>query len=233
MFFSCHKQSPSCHVTKELIANIEKYLLEKVPGKLNVDESALREHYYVRIDEGGASTMVAPISEYVFPQFPDRTQGLVMGFSLFTPSRCEVQVRFAGDRTGSKISVAAEGPNSRAVASEICEDVASIVAPHVNKNWFFHLGLMAELLLGMVFGVVVGLLVSLVDSGLWGSVVACQLLLAALVVYFGAGKWIKPYSSFETARSRALESYGGVVYGVLGGLAMSIAGSAIYDLIRH
>ncbi len=233
MFYTCHKQSPSCHVTKELIANIEKYLLEKVPGKLSIDESALREQYYIRIDERGASTMVAPISEYVFPQFPDKTDGLVMGFSLFRPSRCEVQVRFAGDRTGSKISVAAEGPNSRAVASEICEDIASIVAPHVNKNWFFHLGLVAELLLGTVFGVVVGLLVSLIDSGLWGSVVACLLLLAALVVYFGAGRWIKPYSSFETARSRALESYGGVVYGVLGGLAMSIAGSAIYDLIRH
>lgn len=233
MFYSCHKQSPSCHVTKDLVANIEKYLLEKVPGKLNIDESALREHYYVRIEERGAFTTVAPISEYVFPQFPDRTDGLVMGFSLFKPSRCEVQVRFTGDRPTSKISVAAEGPNSRAVAADICEDIASIIGPHVNKNWFFHLGIMVELLLGTIFGVVVGLLVSLIDSGRWGSVVACLLLLAALLVYFGAGRWIKPYSSFETARSRALASYGGVVYGVLGGLVMSIAGSALYDLIRN
>ena len=233
MFYSCHKQSPSCHVTKELIANIEKYLLEKVPGKLNIDESALRERYYIRIDERGASTIVSPISEYLFPQFPDRTEGLVMGFSLFRPTRCEVQVRFTGDRSGSQISVAAEGPNSRAVASEICEDIASIVAPHVNKNWFFHLGIAVQLLLGTLFGVVVGLLISLINNDRWGSVVACFLLLAALLVYFAAGRWIRPYSSFETARSRALDSYGSVVYGVLGGLVISIAGSAIYDLIRH
>lgn len=233
MFHFCRKQLPSCHVTRELVADIEKYLLEKVPGKLNIDEAALKEHYCVRIDERGASTRVAPMSEYVFPQFPDRTEGITMGFSVFTPSRCEVQVRFATDRSTSKISVACEGPNSRAVASEICEDIAAIVAPHVNKNWFFHLGLAAELLLGAAFGVVVGLLISRIDSRHWASVAACLLLLAALVVYFWAGRSIKPYASFESSRSRALQSYGSIVYGVLGGLAMSVAGSALYDLIRH
>ncbi len=233
MFHSCYKQLPSCHVTRELAANIERYLLEKVPGKLNVDAAALQERYSVRIDERAASTQVSPMSEYVFPQFPDRTEGITMGFSLITPSRCEVQVRFAGDRSTSRISVACEGPNSRAVASEICEDIAAIVAPHVNRNWFFHLGLAAELLLGLAFGVVVGLLIARIDSRNWASVMACLLLLAALVVYFWAGRAIKPYTSFESSRSRALQSYGSIVYGVLGGLAMSVAGSALYDLISR
>ncbi len=230
MFHSCHKQFPSCHVNKELVANIEKYLLEKVPGKLDIDEYALKEQYYVRIDERGASTVVAPISEYVFPQFPDRTVGITMGFSIFRPSRCEVEVRFSTERSTSRISVASEGPNSRAVASEICQDIAAIVAPHVNKNWFFHLGVAADLLLATVFGVVVGLLVSAADS--WSSKVACLSLLAALLVYFWAGRSIRPYTSFESARSRAMESYGSVVFGLLGGLAISLAASAIYDLLR-
>jgi len=107
------------------------------------------------------------------------------------------------------------------------------VAPHVNRNWFFHLGLAAELLLGLAFGVVVGLLIARIDSRNWASVMACLLLLAALVVYFWAGRAIKPYTSFESSRSRALQSYGSIVYGVLGGLAMSVAGSALYDLISR
>jgi hypothetical protein len=234
MFYSCHKQLPSCHATKELIASIEKYLLEKIPGKLGVEEAALKEQYYVRIDERGASTVLTPISEFVFPQFPDRTEGITLGFSLFKPSRCEVQVRFTTDRSSSKISVACEGPNSRALAPDICEDIAAIVAPHVNKNWFFHLGIAAELLLGTVFGVVVGLLVSLlIDGNAWPAVAACLSLLAALLVYFWAGRSIRPYTSFESARTRALESYGRLVYGVLSGLAVSIVASAIWELIRH
>lgn len=233
MFHSCHRQFPSCHVTRELILNIEKYLLEKVPGKLNVEEAAVKEEYSVRIDEREASTLVTPISEYVFPLFPDRTEGIILGFSLFRPSRCEVQVRFTTERSSSKISVACEGPNSRAVASEICEDIATIIAPHMNRNWFFHFNIVVELFLGILLGIVVGMLVSLIENGLWGSVAACVFLLAALLLYFWAGRSIKPYTSFESTRSRALESYGSVIYGVLGGLALSVAGSAIWDLIRH
>jgi len=231
--FSLHKTIAFCHVNMKLLAEIESFILGKVPTLVNIPENQLKERYGVSIEDDSGTEEFQSIREYGFELLPDKTQEISLRLNMYSP-KIRIRVNFIGGETGhSCISIAYEGENAKMVAKDICEHINILLHQSSNHNWIFH-----PLPYGLttIFAVVISTALGII------SFVNAETTISALIYFLGIllclsyaaiGIWLKPIILFDSKRSRTLDSFGRWAFGVLIALIVSISGTAIWEFCFH
>lgn len=229
--FSSHKVIAFCRVDKNLLAEIEAFLLNKVSTLVNIPENKLIEEYRVSIEDDSGTEEFRSIREYSFELLPDKTREISLRLNVYSPKVLRIRVTFkSGETAHSCISITYKAENAKMVAKEIQQHVNTLLHQSSNHNEIFHpvlygltptLALMASTALSTV-----GVFIDSTTS------VKILLPLSALflLTYTATGTWLRPIISFDSKRSRTLDSFGRWAFGVLIMLIVGILSTAIWKL---
>lgn len=101
--FNIRKDLPSIRIDKELISQLEKYILEDIPEIIDVDKQLFKDKYSILIIDTLGSGSFNTISEFPLSSFQDGTKKIKMGFGMYDKSSCSVDISFDTDSYGSLV----------------------------------------------------------------------------------------------------------------------------------
>ena len=67
--FNIEKKIQSCHITKEIISQLEDYITNRVPEIADLDRGDIRRSLSISIEDKIGTQTMSSISEYGFPHF--------------------------------------------------------------------------------------------------------------------------------------------------------------------
>jgi hypothetical protein len=212
--FSIRKKLPSANISKELIQQLEKYLLKDIPTILQIDSAIIKEKYIIEItDELGTETLKS-IYDYSLNKFHDGTKEITLGFQIFNPEELRIFIYLSVDDFASKLVLSFKSPKPREKANGIYNGILDHLKTHTNYNYLFH----NPSINGIVSGVGI-ILVAPISYFLRKQDITLALYFSILAIFlFLIGSKvdkIKPYSEFDTNKQR---NYNRVFNWFLGGL---------------
>lgn len=212
--FSIRKKAPSAKISKELIEQLEKYLLVDVPEIIQIDSTIIKEKYTLEItDELGTETLKS-ICDYPLNKFHDGTKEINLGFQIFKPEELRIYVYLSVEDFASKVVLSSKSKKPREKANGIYNGILDHLKTHKNYNYLFH----NPFINGIVFGIGI-ILVGPITYFLRKQDITTAIYLSILAMFlFLIGSKIdkiKPYSEFDTNRQR---NYNIVFNWFLGGL---------------
>lgn len=217
--FTLEKQLPSCTVNKDLLRELEIYLLSK--AKALAGDEILEDDrcFCVRIHDDLGVESLSSVEKIPGGQFLDSTSQVALELNLRirrTPFPLEVHVRFNRDRLFSKLSISHSGDDARSVVAGLYDGVFRIVLSAKNGNAFFNPppALEGALWIATSLPLFIG---STLEKFLPSAFAICALFSALMYAYLIAGKRLRPYTEFDTSsterNSKLMEWF---IYGLAG-----------------
>lgn len=221
--FKLEKQLPSCAVGKDLLRELEAYLLSKARALAGEEalEEALEEGRYFCVcihDDLGVET-ISSVEKIPGGQFLDSTSQVALELDLRygkTSFPLEVRIRFDKDRSFSKLTISYSGDDARSVVAGLHDGVLRLVLSVKNRNGFFNPPTMLEgaLWIATSLPLFIGLAIEkIIPAGFAMGVFVTALMYAYLI----AGKRLRPYTAFDTPsterNSKIVEWF---IYGLVG-----------------
>ncbi|THF67307.1 hypothetical protein E6C76_02725 [Pseudothauera nasutitermitis] len=217
--FKLEKQLPSCTVSKDLLRELEAYLLAK--AKALAGDEVLEEgrHFRVRIHDDLGVETISTVDSIPGGQFLDSTSQVALELDLRygkTSFPLEVDIRFNKDRSFSKLTIAYSGDDARSVVAGLNDGVLRLVLSAKNGNRFFNPPPAFEgaLWVATSLPLFAG---SVIEKTLPSGFAFGALLAALMYAYLIAGKRLRPYTAFDTPsterNSKIVEWF---IYGLAG-----------------
>lgn len=217
--FKLEKQLPSCTVSKDLLTELEAYLLTK--AKALAGDKALEEGRCFRVcihDDLGVET-ISTVENIPGGQFLDSTSQVALELDLRYGKASfplEVDIRFSKDRSFSKLTISYSGDDARSVVAGLNDGILRLVLSAKNENRFFNPPPILEgaLWVATSFPLFIGSAIEkVVPSGFAVGALVAALMYAFLI----AGKRLRPYTAFDTPsterNSKVVEWF---IYGLAG-----------------
>ncbi|QSI78677.1 hypothetical protein [Niveibacterium microcysteis] len=216
--FKLEKRLPSCTVSKDLLKELETYLLAKAKT-LSGGEDLEDRHFRVCIHDDLGVEAVSNVESVPGRQFLDSTNQVTLDLDLRYGKLAfplQVEVRFDKDRTFSRLTVSYTGDDARAVVAGLHDGIMRLILSAKNGNVFFNPSPFLE---GALWG---GCSLSLLLSSIVAKVMPTVFAVGAFVIaltfiYLIAGKRLRPYTAFDsptTDRNSKLADW--FVYGLAG-----------------
>lgn len=199
-FFKLEKKIDSCLVTKNLLKQIEDYLLNELPKKTGIPkEKFCEKHKLIVRDKVGEETL-SNISEYKISLFSDSTNYVGQHLSIFRPIHLEVVIHFNKYKEFAKIEISYESDNPREDAIGIYDSIKRIIESQRNHNNIFHIN---DFFLGLFsFIAIVSFVLATFrfikrDNITIGIIFS---LIFTVLLFYGVLSFLKPYISFESKK---------------------------------
>lgn len=211
--FSAKYRLTSCLVDRELIAAIEKYLLDearsyfKEAGVSDEEFDAdMGEMYHIFIQTNSGSLRLASIDEYDEEMFPDNIRSIVVDFSSHKNVFMNLRVLFHSSFSEQpSIEVFIKGNRPKETAFRLGSGIKSIVATKRTTNhWYHNRTLLLGMLLVYTVWNVINYFVLTVTPSATPMHIANNLLFnfifAMLTVWIIVSIFVRPYVTFRTGR---------------------------------
>ena len=223
------RELPSCFVDNALIHDLEAHLRQAI-RRLGPDPELHRdaEAVSVEISHEAGRERVRSIAEYGPPTFPDGTQQVALVCHLHRQDVRQIRVQFSIRRPASFVRIEHSGDPPSAFVSDFIGGVERIVAPKRTRNWWFSVDIGPS---GLLDGLAVGVVMVAAYAFTAGSRIPRWILLLSLVLplYRLIGV-CKPYSAFESQRTRMFGVVGNLLTVGLTGLVLLTAVGAYFDI---
>ena len=217
--FKLEKQLPSCTVSKDLLKELEAYLLAKAKALAGDEALEKGRHFRVRIHDDLGVETIATVENIPGGQFLDSTSQVALELDLRygkTSFPLEVDVRFNKDRSFSKLTISYSGDDARSVVAGLNDGILRLVLSAKNGNTFFNppLALEGALWVATSLPLFIG---SAIEKMVPSGFAMGALLTALMCAYLIAGKRLRPYTAFDTpsteGNSKIVEWF---IYGLAG-----------------
>lgn len=195
--YSLEKTIRSCHVTKELLLQLENYLVNATPAILGMDKKDTESSYSVTITDDLGTETITHISNYVTSMFPNSTSSIALGYNVcFGTESNQVFVKFDKRKMFADIKVRYRSVNAREKATGVYAAICRIIDTQKTINHIFHPPIIIGALLSIARWMTVGFcLFSFMTKNYTAALLG---LLAWLLLgsYWLMSSWLKPYISF-------------------------------------
>jgi hypothetical protein len=196
--FNIRKNLPSIKVDKELIEQLENYLLSNVPEIIGIEKHLIEEKYSLEIVDSLGTGKFNRISEFPLSLFQDGTKKIKFGFSFYGLISFSIYISFSNTQSSSELDISLKTNNPREKAQGIYNGLMERINQHKTYNFIFH-----NISMGIVVGLGTWLIIPIINQTikknyLWAS----YLTLATIIMFFIgiSGAKFKPFSEFLTKK---------------------------------
>jgi len=201
--FKRESKISSCHIDKQTVAYVERYLTEDVPQIIGIElkDPSLNVH----ITDSDGEQILPSITAYQYDKLPDTTKSISLSYgeSYYTNS---VNVNFTSDIVGAKITINIFCESSKEKSHAILNGITNILKPCKTFNYLFHphpflqgaLTTLVPTMWGISFMYLGNKVYQVIDLALSHSIPCVISIL--LTIYVITGWKLKPSITFDTAR---------------------------------
>lgn len=226
--FEITKPIVACHISKELLNELEKYIRDEIPKQIGVSKETIYEGYSISIKDESGEEKIKEFFNYPLSIFPDSTNEIVIRVYVFRPKDFEFSINFDKEYSGkyNKIRISYESDNARETALGIYEGIKRIIESHRNHNEFFHPSLVIEPLIYISKFPILFLSISIFQRYRIQALILFLIFLGMLIYEF-TGNTFKRYITFETNYNSKLQKLFNFYKGGLVSLVLLILGIII------
>lgn len=228
--FNIRKDLPSIKVDKELVNQLEKYIISDIPEIIGIDKQTILDKYSIEIVDSLGSGKFNSISEFPLSLFQDGTKEINFGFSVYNQSFCSVKISFSVEQYSSKIDISLKTTNPREKAQGIYNGILEHINQHKTYNFIFH-----KIFIGIIGGIGIGLITPIITLAvaknyLWATLLTLASIIIIFFVY--KGPKLKPYSEFSTKRQiRYNRIFSYFIWGFISYLIFGLGFGLLKDVI--
>lgn len=222
-FFKLEKKIDSCLVTKNLLKQIEDYLLNELPKKADIPKEKFYEEYKLIVRDKIGEETLSNISEYKISLFSDSTNYVGHHLSIYRPIHLEVVIHFNKYKEFAKIEISYESDNPREDAIGIYDSIKRIIESQRNHNNILHIN---DFILGLFFSIAIVSFVLATSIFIKRDNITIGIIFSlvfTVLLLYGVLSFLKPYISFESKKYfRAKRLSDRLFWGALGLIIVEI-----------
>lgn len=129
----------SCFVTRTLISNIEKCMIDKIRDMNQLDNEQVLANYKVEIKDSFGVESFKSVEEYLLPKLANDVREIRLSYSAYRGiSLKELSVAFHSDSRYSEIDIVIDRDDSKARAKAINFSIEDIIGNQSNINFLLH-----------------------------------------------------------------------------------------------
>ena len=199
-FFKLEKKIDSCLVTKNLLKQIEDYLLNELPKKTDIPKEKFFENYELIVRDKIGEEILLNISEYKISLFSDSTNYIGHHLSIYRPIHLEVVIHFNKYKEFAKIEISYESDNPREDAIGIYDSIKRIIESQRNHNNIFHIN---SLFYDLFLFIAIASFVLATFRFIKGDNITIGIifsLIFTVLLFYRVLSSLKPYISFESKK---------------------------------
>lgn len=200
--FTLDRSLYSYEITRDLLKNIEDYLLKKVPAITNIDFAKSKAEYLIEIIDDSGTEELECIDQYYSQLFSDTAREISLNLEVYIKKILIITIRFSKDKSFSKVNIRYKGENAREIALAIYEGIKRIINFNKTNNIFFHPPYFLDPLLTLACMASLFFAIISFDKSLYFRGIIFLSVFAILIIYMTVGKRIHPYTMFDSTRSR-------------------------------
>src|ERR1051325_336428 len=204
--YSLSHNLPSCRVDKDLLIDLEKYLLSKIDIATK-DSGAIGE-YHLKLKESGGTETIPTIQNYEAQYFPDDMKGISMeaGVPLASPPALNIKLQFHVTSPQSQLEITTYIDPPRETALSIAGEIERRLKPYQTKNYLFDRYSKYFLISTMSFSF------ALVGIGQTAFIAPTKTLyisvpMAGVTLCWAILMFLKPYTTFRTRLNERRDYY--------------------------
>ena len=233
--FEIAKKIGSCHITKEVLSQLETYILNIIPELTNISRSQLSKEFTIAIKDKMGTQEVPNISEYRLSYFPDTTKSIKIHFRAFGSSGERIWVNIDLMKYGefTELTINFTGDNPRETVIGMYNSIKEIIELKKNKNRIFNLGPVIDYGLVPILSIYsISIAIKAFKLSKYnGGFLFTFIFLFFISYYFG--KVLKPYITFESNRYYSVKKWSDLlIWGLISFIIFGIIANTIWLLIR-
>lgn len=196
--FNLRKTIKSCHVTKELIQDIESYIFNDIPGITQIPNGKILEGYTVSIKDKIGEEVLPSIANYRTKLFPDSIKSISLNVYTYEPPNLRIRIDFEKEKIYSLIWIEYKSENPREVVTGIHDAIISIIDTQktINKVFYPHFIIDGLLYTSPILFFLIAAI--LFKRNLVNFAIVALIISTCLMYYGWIGKLFYPYVSFES-----------------------------------
>lgn len=209
--FELKYRIPSCHVTKNLIIQLEEYLTKEIPNILNIPNENILNSYQISIDDRIGIEKLKSINDFPFSMFDNSTTKIVM---KILDINFYLRIAFAKDKHYSEFKIEFEDVNARESTISISKGIERIINTQKNNNHFFYppTSLDVFLFCGVFFAsfIFFSNLISPVEDANTSKFLLSPIFILILTIsiyYYPLSRLLHPYVTFDSNKYITLVKY--------------------------
>lgn len=223
--YKLSKKFPSCTVSKKLIKELEKYLLDRIPkkmkGVLSLEEDK-KINYKIQLKDKYGEEHFTTIDEYHRDRFPNDTQSIHINYFL-NRSDLSINIEFSEHLMLSDIRIDLQCEGAKEIVQGIYSEIHNVINEHKTIHYVFYGSYTWSIIAALAI-----LLFTITSIKTPHSDLIADFLKLIIVFYFIL-KFFAPYSRFETIKTEKLDK---ATSWVLNGLAGVLVFGVIATHIR-
>lgn len=204
--FEIKKPIIACHVDKDLLNELEKYIKDDISKQIDISKEIIYEDYSISIQDESGEEKIKGIFSYPLSSFPDSTNKVKIQVIVSRPKYFTIFIDFDKEYSGkyNKISISCESDNARETALGIYEGIKRIIESHRNNNEFFHPSLGIETFIYIFKFFFLGISFSIFQINHILALISFLIFLG-MIMYEFTGNMFKRYITFETNYNSKLQ----------------------------
>lgn len=196
--FTLRRKISSCLVTRDLLSQLEHYILVDLSKIIKVPKQKLAETYQISITDKIGEESIDSIIKYIPSLFPDSTLRIKIQLRNYRDRQFFLSINFHKDKFLADIEIEHEGNNAREVVFGVYEKINGIIKMNKTINWAFNFGIGTETFLFLFcWASGFSLLLNILDSDVKYTILWLMVFILC-VSYFIISRWLKPYISFDS-----------------------------------
>lgn len=197
--FEIKKRIFACHVSKNLLSQLERYIKDEIPKQISIPKKVIDEDYSLSIRDKSGEEKIRSISSYSFSRFPDSTNKIIFEVFIVVPKYFKILIDIDREYSGKydSIEISYESNNARETVLGIYEGIKRIIELHRNHNELFHPGLGIETFISAIkyFILILAFTIFQINQIL---ALIFFLMFLVLITYSFIGNVFKQYITYET-----------------------------------
>ena len=228
--FQLEKKISSCEVSKDLLRQLEDYLISQGEQITGLDQGKVLEDYSISISENLGVEEFSTIRDYIPSIFSDTTTDIYIKLRIYrshTNKPLSITLAFRKERS-SRITIEHTGDNARETVVGLFDGIMRLINPHENTNWIFHPPAFVEGMLWMLsyLSFLASLYLIGKNYGILTTIII--VLFFVLLLYTQVAKRVKPYVSFESKLTLRMKRFSNwLFYGILGSILFGVILAAL------
>lgn len=209
--FELEYRIPSCHVTKNLIIQLEEYLTKEIPNILNIPNENILNSYQISINDRIGIEKLKSINDFPFSMFDNTTTNIVIKISDIN---FYLRIAFAKDKHYSKFKIEFKDVNARESTISISKGIERIINTQKNNNYFFYPPMYLDIVLffGIFFSLIIfvsNLITPAEDVNISKFLISPVfiLILTIYIYYYPFSRLLHPYVTFDSNKYITLVKY--------------------------
>ena len=215
--YSAKYRLSSCKVDKELLKELEDYILREAEKYLSGSDSLKekidfvsmkKEMYHFSIQGKGSITKYESVEKYEGTKLPDRTSIVALEFSSIVDKFFLIKVNFHSSISEHPVlKVAISDIKAKEICKPIADGIIQIVKEHRNSNYLFHNRTVqiGFLLLYTMYCIINFFILNytqgpyiLANSMIYDYIFVC------MIFWFLISIFLRKYTSFDTKRQKVI-----------------------------